>query len=63
MKNTTCPKIGIKIFESNNDYKSNPFEGLNKNNKSLLTSNNFDLNIDNYNMKDIFHLFNIKQKY
>ena len=63
MKNTKCPKIGIKIHESNNDYKNNPFESIPKNtvqNPPVLSTNNFDLNIDNYSMKDIFHLFNIK---
>jgi hypothetical protein len=65
--NVTCPKVGIKIHPSDNDYKKNPFENLNKNNNSQnnnsqtinLDANNFDLNIDNYNMKDIFNLFNI----
>jgi hypothetical protein len=68
---TPCPKIGIKIHETDNDYKTNPFESFidkelyrpKKNNQNnvnqLLNVNNFDLNIDNYSMKDIFHLFNI----
>lgn len=69
MKNTTCPKIGIKIHESDNDYNKNPFESINKNivhnvpnvkSQTVLSTNNFDLNIDNYSMKDIFHLFNIR---
>jgi hypothetical protein len=87
MNKTTCPKIGIKIRESNNDYKDNPFSATNTANntanntaKSIVSSdvnantipnsntkpsdlgnaNNFDLNIDNYSMKDIFHLFNIQ---
>jgi hypothetical protein len=78
MKNTTtCPKIGIKIHESNNNYNKNPFESINQNvinrvqsnNNTInntqinrLTTNNFDLNIDNYSMKDIFHLFNIQSE-
>jgi hypothetical protein len=69
---SSCPKIGIKIHESDNDYNNNPFKSINKNtihnvpnvpnvpSKNVLSTNNFDLNIDNYSMKDIFHLFNIK---
>jgi len=62
----TCPKIGIKIHESKNDYRNNPFENNQnnqntQNNQNLLNTNNFDLNIDNYSMKDIFNLFNIQQ--
>lgn len=77
MNKTTCPKIGIKIHESSNEYKTNPFECIpkpipkpilstNNNNSNnsktpeLCNTNNFDLNIDNYSMKEIFHLFNIQ---
>jgi hypothetical protein len=65
MNKTQCPKIGIKIHENNNDYKTNPFEfypkpNVNQNTPELCNANNFDLNIENYSMKDIFHLFNIK---
>ena len=42
---TTCPKAGIKIHESNNDYKVDPF---------LV-----DLNLDNYLLEDLFRLFGI----
>jgi hypothetical protein len=70
---TSCPKIGIKIHETDNDYKSDPFEScvysgnpINQNNQNnvnqLLNTGNFDLNIDNYSMKDIFHLFNINNE-
>ena len=67
MKKTDCPKIGIKIHPSKNDYKDNPFEIMNQNNNShsqnkVFNSSNFDLNIDNYSMKDIFHLFNIQNE-
>ena len=65
MKKTDCPKIGIKIHPSNNDYKENPFENKSQNTNlenKVLDSNNFDLNIDNYSMKDIFHLFNIQNE-
>jgi len=66
---SSCPKIGIKIHESKNDYNKNPFENrINPNttlqnqssSSSSLSIYNFDLNIDNYSMKDIFHLFNIQ---
>jgi hypothetical protein len=73
---TSCPKIGIKIHESNNDYKTNPFNSIsnpkqnvnlnttNHNSKisELCNANNFDLNIENYSMKDILHLFNIQSE-
>jgi len=77
---TSCPKIGIKIHESNNEYKNNPFSSnLNPTQNSaqkpapkptpktvssaeLSNANNFDLNIDNYSMKDIFNLFNIQSE-
>jgi|UniRef100_A0A6C0DHZ7 hypothetical protein len=66
MKNSTsCPKIGIKIHETNNDYKKNPFEQSTiSNNKvnQLFDIKQFDLNIDNYSMKDIFNLFNVRDE-
>ena len=73
---TSCPKIGIKIHESNNEYKTNPFSSnpnpppnptMKQSTKTatsaeLCDANNFDLNIDNYSMKDIFNLFNIQSE-
>jgi hypothetical protein len=70
---TLCPKIGIKIHESGNDYKKDPFNTNNVTNttrstipsntsSNVFNTNNFDLNIDNYTIKDIFHLFNIKSE-
>jgi hypothetical protein len=74
---TSCPKSGIKIRESNNEYKNNPFEvkhhssnTIQNNNitdnsnqmKNLCNVNNFDLNIDNYSLKDIFTLFSIQNE-
>jgi hypothetical protein len=76
----SCPKSGIKIFESTNDYKKSPFDAQNRitsNNSNITNSittrnsnisgdlcnvDNFDLSIDNYSMKDIFHLFNIQSE-
>jgi hypothetical protein len=68
---TTCPKIGIKIHDSNNDYKKDPFNTSNVTNitrtnkqpntsSNVFNTSNFDLNIDNYSMNDIFHLFSIQ---
>jgi hypothetical protein len=65
---TSCPKAGIKIHESNNDYKKSPFN-MNSLKKDLPqqvnTLNNqmnmLDLNLANYELKDIFKLFLINQ--
>ena len=73
---TSCPKIGIKIHESQNEYKTSPFTSnynakpsANQKNTNtqpktpeLCNASNFDLNIDNYSMSDIFHLFNIQSE-
>jgi hypothetical protein len=66
---TSCPKIGIKIHESGNDYSSNPFisqslQTLNHTVKSndLCNTNKFDLNIENYSLKDILRLFSIQNE-
>jgi hypothetical protein len=74
MNKTPCPKIGIKIHESQNESKTSPFSSnynakpsANQKNTNaqpktpeLSNASNFDLNIDNYSMRDIFHLFNIQ---
>lgn len=71
MNKIPCQKIGIKIHESQNEYKTSPFNSNpnpmqtpmqphNPNPPELCNTNNFDLSIDNYSMKDIFHLFNIQ---
>ncbi len=52
-KSGSCPKAGIKIHESNNEYKRNPFE-------NQVT--NLDLNIDNYELNGIYKLFNINSQ-
>jgi hypothetical protein len=51
----TCPKAGIKIHESNNDYKSNEF----KSNEFKQNPTTIDLNIDNYTLNDLYNLFKI----
>jgi hypothetical protein len=66
---TTCPKIGIKIHESNNNYMTESLNVMKKqNNVSKLvnpvnfyntTLNNLDLELDNYSLEDLYRLFNI----
>ena len=41
----SCPKSGIKIYKSDNDYKKDPFQ--------------IDLNIENYSVNDLYRLFSI----
>ena len=61
---TSCPKAGIKIHESNNNYSHNPFQNkpsqltkpVNYNNTTL---NNLDLDLEHYSLDDLYHLFNI----
>lgn len=64
---TACPKVGIKIYESNNEYKNDPFETLQKH--SRLTNpvdfhntqlNNLELDLDHYSLEDLYNLFNIQ---
>lgn len=69
---TTCPKVGIKIHSSDNDYKDDPFSSnLNINPAKKQSSlekpvnyhnthlNQLDLDIDHYSLEDLFNLFNI----
>ena len=69
---TTCAKTGIKIKNTGNDYKSDPFAGIDpfKNktcdiekvdvdyNKTGYES--IDLNIENYSREDLYKLFGFK---
>lgn len=68
---TTCNKGGIKIRDNKNEYKQNPFEGLDPfKNKEEVNFNlvnyqnnqyeNLDLNIESYSRNDLFNLFGIK---
>jgi hypothetical protein len=70
MKNyTSCPKIGIKIHESknnnsnNNSYLQDPFMKPSRLSKSVsfqnTTLNSLDLDLENYSLSDLYHLFNI----
>lgn len=62
---------GVRIAESKNEYKEDPFSGLNpfknKNDTAFVPTNydnksyeKIDLNIDNYSREDLFKLFGIK---
>jgi len=71
---TTCTKPGIKIIKSENDYKADPFSGLNPftcsnedNSSSIKTKtydkksyNELDLNIESYSREDLYKLFGFK---
>lgn len=64
---TSCPKSGIKIHESNNNYRADPFLQQSKLTKPVsfqnTTINSLDLDLDNYSLEDIYHLFNIDGGY
>ena len=61
--NNNCPKAGIKIRQSDNDYKEDPFITQSKLTKPVsfqnTTLNSLDLDLDNYSLDDLYHLFNI----
>lgn len=64
---TICPKAGIKIHQSDNDYTQNPFikEQIKQSQLSKpvsfqnTTLNSLDLDLDHYSLEDLYHLFNI----
>ena len=70
-KSNSCPKSGIKIHESNNNYKINSFSSNNPysrnyKNENIVNNKNIentslDLNIDSYSLTDLFKLFGIKE--
>ena len=66
-----CSKAGIKIHESNNDYKCNLFLSVttqsvtNQSNATQSTQqpkSSIDLNVDNYSLNDLYNLFKIKSQ-
>jgi len=68
---TSCPKAGIKIHQSDNEYRENPFLAQ-QNKPSKLTKpvsfqnttlNSLDLDLDHYSLEDLYHLFNIDNGY
>ena len=62
---TSCPKAGIKIHYSDNDYRQNPFSNQSKLTNPISfknsTLNSLDLDLENYSLDDLYHLFNINQ--
>ena len=58
-----CPKAGIKIHESNNDYKCNPFLSVTSpsvtNQNPKQPKSGIDLNVENYSLSDLYNLFKI----
>jgi hypothetical protein len=69
---TTCGKTGIKIKNTGNDYKCDPFAGVDpfKNNiretetfnvnYNVNTYQSLDLNIENYSREELYKLFGFK---
>jgi curved DNA-binding protein CbpA len=66
---TNCKKGGIKIKETNNEYKDDPFANINpfinesKREDVNYNSNsyeNLDLNIDNYSREELYNLFGLR---
>lgn len=69
---TTCGKTGIKIKNSGNDYKADPFANVDPFKNQVRESDTFnvnynintyealDLNIDRYSREDLYKLFGLK---
>jgi hypothetical protein len=68
---TMCHKGGIKIRNADNEYKADPFAGMNPflentNNTSTrivydkVSYNNLDLNLEHYSRNELFDLFGLK---
>lgn len=69
---TKCTKTGLKIKNTGNDYKSNPFADINpfknkeiepERNNINYNSNQYefmDLNIENYSREDLYKLFGFR---
>jgi hypothetical protein len=72
-KPTSCPKIGIKIHESDTPVRDRENVLLNEQNKPSrlskpvsfqnTTLNTLDLDLENYSLDDLYHLFNISGGY
>jgi hypothetical protein len=62
---TICPKTGIKIYQSDNDYREDPFIKQSRLSNPVsfqnTTLNSLDLELDHYSLEDLYHLFNIYQ--
>jgi hypothetical protein len=74
----SCPKAGIKIHPSNNDYRKedqsvneqiNNFKPIKQSKLTKPVSfqnstlSSLDLDLDNYSLNDLYHLFNIDDDY
>lgn len=69
---TTCGKTGIKIKNNGNDYKSDPFAGVDPFKNQIHESDKFqveynksgyesiDLNVENYSREELYKLFGFK---
>jgi hypothetical protein len=69
---TTCGKTGIKIKNTGNDYKSDPFAGVDPFKNQIRETDRFqvdynksgyeslDLNIENYSREELYKLFGFK---
>jgi len=69
---TTCGKTGIKIKNTGNDYKSDPFAGVDPFKNQTRETDRFqveynksgyefiDLNIENYSREELYKLFGLK---
>ena len=68
--NTSCSKAGIKIHPSDNDVNTNANNNANTNTNKIsnlktpvsfqsTTIHSLDLELDNYSLDDLYHLFNI----
>ncbi len=66
---TSCTKPGIKIRNSDNEYKHDPFANINPFEKSLdrptvnynkSTYESLDLNVDNYSREELYKLFGFR---
>ena len=68
--NTSCSKAGIKIHPSDNDVNANANNNANNNTNKIsnlktpvsfqsTTIHSLDLELDNYSLEDLYHLFNI----
>jgi hypothetical protein len=67
----SCPKAGIKIHQSQNDYREDPFITEKQRQSQLskpisyqnTTLNTLDLDLDHYSLDDLYQLFNIHDGY
>ena len=59
----SCPKAGIKIYQSDNNYREDPFIKQSRLSNPIsfknTTLNSLDLELDHYSLEDLYHLFNI----